>query len=131
MADAADVRNAQADCTADRVCRFTVAIRHADTGWKHYADRFEVLGPDDRVIATRVLRHPHVHEQPFIRTLEDVVIPEAIDEVTVRAHDSVHGFAGREVKVKIRPALATDPAGDASQPASQPAGEADGAPGEG
>ena len=43
----------------------SATIAHADTGWKHYADKFEVLAPDGTVLGTRVLYHPHVDEQPF------------------------------------------------------------------
>lgn len=101
-AGTADVRSARAECNAKSICRFVVAVMHADTGWRHYADRWEVVGSDDEVIATRVLRHPHEHEQPFIRSLEGVEIPPEVNEVTVRAHDNVHGFGGKEAKVKIR-----------------------------
>ena len=45
--------------------RFSVTLRHADTGWDHYADAWEVLAPDGTVLGTRVLYHPHVNEQPF------------------------------------------------------------------
>ena len=51
-----------------------VTLRHADTGWDHYANRWEVIGPDGRVLATRVLYHPHVNEQPFTRS-ETIQVP--------------------------------------------------------
>jgi len=97
----ADVVAATATCSAERVCRFEVTVKHADTGWKHYADRYEVLGPDGTVIGTRVLRHPHVHEQPFTRALGGVEIPGGVDRVTVRAHDSVDGYGGAEKAVAL------------------------------
>jgi len=81
--------------------RFDVTVRHADEGWSHYADRWEVLAPDGRVLATRVLLHPHEYEQPFTRSLSGVVIPAGVHSVTVRAHDKVHGFGGREVSVEV------------------------------
>ena len=34
---------------------FTVTLKHGDTGWKHYADRWDVLGPDGAVLGERVL----------------------------------------------------------------------------
>lgn len=80
---------------------FRVTIRHADTGWDHYADAFEVLAPDGTVLGTRTLLHPHVAEQPFVRSLSGVRIPEGIDKVTVRAHDSVHGLGGEEIQVDL------------------------------
>ncbi len=60
LAGEADVLSAEAQCNDDRVCRFVVTLRHADEGWKHYADRWEVLSPEGELLATRVLRHPHV-----------------------------------------------------------------------
>ena len=50
---------------------FDVTVRHADTGWEHYADAWRVVGPDGVVYGTRVLVHPHVNEQPFIPTCTD------------------------------------------------------------
>ena len=80
---------------------FTVAVRHDDSGWEHYADRWEVLSPDGKVLGTRVLLHPHVGEQPFTRSLGGVTIPPGVDRVRVRARDSVHGFGGEEVQVEL------------------------------
>ena len=99
----ADVVSAEARCDAERTCLFSVTVRHADDGWEHYADRWEVRTPDGEVLASRVLRHPHVDEQPFTRTLPDVRIPAPVHEVVVRARDSEHGWGGREVVVEIAP----------------------------
>lgn len=97
----ADVLSANAHCSVDSVCSFDVTIRHTDQGWNHYADRYEVVGPEGEVLAKRVLQHPHVGEQPFTRSLAGVRIPASVGEVTIRAHDSVHGLGGAEVKVRI------------------------------
>ena len=96
----ADVLQARADCNA-ATCSFSATVRHADTGWDHYANRFEVVGPDGKVIATRVLQHPHVQEQPVTRTLEGVRVPEGVELVRIRAGDSRHGLGGAEVEVRI------------------------------
>ena len=93
----------EARCDAERSCLLSVTVRHADGGWQHYADRWEVRTPDGEVLATRVLQHPHVDEQPFTRTLPGVQIPESLHEVVVRARDSEHGWGGREVVVEIAP----------------------------
>ncbi len=82
--------------------RFDVTVRHADTGWDHYADAWEVLTPDGKtVLATRTLLHPHENEQPFTRSLSGVRIPEGVTEVVVRAHDKVHGYGGAAMRVKV------------------------------
>jgi hypothetical protein len=107
----ADVLNVRASCDAESVCSFSVAVKHPDTGWNHYADRWEVIGPGGRLIATRVLRHPHVHQQPFTRALPGVEVPPALDAVTIRARCSVDGFGGREVTLKLE-RLPAEPAAD-------------------
>ncbi len=81
--------------------RFDVSVRHGDTGWKHYADAWDVLAPDGTVLGTRKLAHPHENEQPFTRSLPGVTIPENVSEVTLRAHDSEHGHGGAEMKVQV------------------------------
>lgn len=81
--------------------RFDVTVRHADEGWDHYANAWDVVGPDGTVLGTRVLAHPHDTEQPFTRSLGGVKIPAGVDEVTIRAHDSVHKYGGREFTVKL------------------------------
>lgn len=81
--------------------RFDVTLRHADAGWDHYANAWEVVGPDGRVLGKRVLLHPHVDQQPFTRSLSGVVIPADVRRVTLRAHDSVHGYGGVELTVDL------------------------------
>ena len=83
--------------------RFDVTVAHADEGWEHYADKWEVVAPDGTVLGTRVLLHPHETEQPFTRSLGGVAIPEGIERVIVRAHDSVHGLGGAELAVELTP----------------------------
>lgn len=78
-----------------------VTLRHADSGWDHYANRWEVLSPDGQVMATRVLAHPHEHEQPFTRGLSGVRIPAQYTWIRVRGHDLVHGYGGREVTLSV------------------------------
>lgn len=90
---------------AASVCRFSVTVEHADAGWDHYANGYEIVGTDGVVIATRVLRHPHVDEQPFRRSLPNVRLPHATKQVVVRARDLVHGLGGKQVTVTIPHAL--------------------------
>jgi len=71
--------------------RFDVTLRHADTGWQHYADGWRVLDPAGNVLGYRKLLHPHVDEQPFTRALGGVRIPAGVTRVLIRPHDLVHG----------------------------------------
>jgi hypothetical protein len=113
LAGAAEVVSARVDCTSDSTCRFTVTVEHADTDWEHYADRWEVLSLEGEVLATRVLRHPHVDEQPFTRSLSGVRIPSSVLQVRIRARDSMHGHGGKEAVLELphsdAPARRPDP----------------------
>jgi len=97
----ADVIKVDIKQTGESTYFFKVAVRHADEGWDHYADKWDVVAPDGTVLKTRTLYHPHVDEQPFTRSLSDVKIPESISEVTVRAHDSVHEYGGETIAVTV------------------------------
>lgn len=81
--------------------RFDVTLRHADEGWDHYADKWDIVAPDGSVLGTRVLFHPHVDEQPFTRS-HGVQVPKDVDTVTVRAHDKIHGYGGAEMTVELK-----------------------------
>ncbi len=79
-----------------------VTLRHADTGWDHYADEWRVVDGDGNVLAKRVLWHPHVNEQPFTRGMGGVRIPVATTTVFVEAHDKVHGWAKQQLKADLQ-----------------------------
>lgn len=100
FAGEADVIAAKASKSSGNSWRVDATVQHADTGWDHYSNAFEVLGPDGAILETRVLYHPHVNEQPFTRSVT-VTVPEGITQLTVRAVDSVHGHGGAEVTVDL------------------------------
>ena len=100
FAGEADVIGVQVDKTGSSY-RFDVTVRHDDTGWQHYADKWDVVTPEGEILATRVLYHPHVNEQPFTRSLSGVEIGAGVSSVVIRAHDLVHGYGGREMTVEL------------------------------
>lgn len=77
----------------DDTCNFNVTLRHEDEGWEHYADEWKVQTIDGKVLANRVLLHPHVDEQPFTRSRSSLHVPLQIEEVEVCARDNLHGWA--------------------------------------
>lgn len=91
----ADVVDARASKSADSSYSFDVTVRHQDSGWEHYADRWEILDEKGEILATRVLLHPHVNEQPFTRSLSSVRITSGIKIVRIRAHDLRHEYGGK------------------------------------
>jgi len=82
-----------------------VTLQHADTGWDHYADNWRVVDTRGKVLGDRVLFHPHVNEQPFTRSLGNLVLPENMSTVFIEAHDKVHGWTPRRLKVDITQAV--------------------------
>ncbi len=101
QAGEADVVAAEAVPEGSGIWRFHVTVAHGDTGWQHYADKWDVVTPSGAVLGTRVLLHPHEAEQPFTRSLGGVKIPAGIDAVVLRAHDSEHGYGGTELTVEL------------------------------
>jgi hypothetical protein len=101
LAGKADVVNVKVYCPIPESCTFNVTVQHADTGWKHYANQWDVVAPDGQVLGSRVLYHPHVGEQPFTRSLSNVQIPSDIKKVIVRAMDLKHGWGGKEFEVEL------------------------------
>jgi hypothetical protein len=111
----ADVTHVRAVEGADGAWTFYVTVEHPDTGWEDYADGWDVVTPDGDVINpdlstefTRLLLHPHENEQPFTRSQGGIAIPEGVMAVTVRAHDLVDGWGGREVVVDLTQASGPD-----------------------
>lgn len=45
--------------------RIDASLQHADTGWQHYADAWEVIDENGTLLGTRVLHHPHVRSSPL------------------------------------------------------------------
>lgn len=97
----ADVLKVEVNKMAADLYKFNVTVASTDEGWNRYADKWDVVGPDGAVLGTRTLYHPHVDEQPFTRSLVGVKVPASVKSVTVRAHDSVHGYDGKNVTVAI------------------------------
>ena len=104
----ADVEGVRTVRNNDGTWTFNVTVRHPDTGWEDYADGWDVVLPDGTVVKpdpdspfTRLLLHPHETEQPFTRSQSGIVIPPDVRQVTVRAHDLVDGWGGREMVVDL------------------------------
>lgn len=100
FAGEADVLKVKVQHNGGNSFQFIVTVEHADTGWKHYANAWEVLDMDGNVIGTRVLHHPHENEQPFTRSLR-LTVAAGINQVMIRAVDSVHATGGKTVTVNL------------------------------
>ena len=99
MAGEVDVVGVSFNNLGGGIYRFDVTLKHSDEGWNHYADKWDVVAPDGTILATRILFHPHVNEQPFTRSLPEVKIPSNIHKVTIQAHDTIHEYGGKTIEV--------------------------------
>lgn len=101
FANKVEVVNVLAQQSTDKTWRFDVTLKHNDEGWDHYANEWQVIGPDNKIYGTRTLYHPHVKEQPFTRNLSGVKIPNAVKTVRIIAKDTVHGLSSKAGKVEL------------------------------
>jgi hypothetical protein len=101
LALAGEVRilDVRVECSGS--CTFSVTLEHGDEGWNHFANQWDVVTLDDELLGSRVLHHPHVDEQPFMRSLSGVIIPAGVSQVKLRARDSMHGYSEQEFVVDI------------------------------
>lgn len=97
----ADIVDVKAYKTTSGLYTFHVTLLHGDTGWDHYANKWEITDSDGNVLGTRVLYHPHEDEQPFTRSLTGVAVPDSVSSVTIRAYDSVHADGGATMRVEL------------------------------
>ncbi|QYX56595.1 hypothetical protein K1T73_16385 [Roseovarius sp. SCSIO 43702] len=81
--------------------RVHVTIAHPDTGWDHYADGWEVLDAEGNRLGFRELLHPHVDEQPFTRSLGNVMPPDGAEAVFVRPRCSRDGWSDAVFRVPL------------------------------
>ncbi|MGK7909775.1 MAG: hypothetical protein AB4040_21420 [Synechococcus sp.] len=77
---------------------FSVTISSPDTGCDRYADWWEVITPEGKLLYRRVLLHSHVNEQPFTRSGGPVDVA-GNEPLIVRIHMhpdgySPHAFSG-------------------------------------
>ena len=98
---AGEVRIVEVSVECSSSCTFSVTLEHADQGWSHYANQWDVVTLDGKLLKSRVLHHPHEQEQPFTRSLSGVLIPAGENQVKIRARDSKHGYSEQEFIVDI------------------------------
>ncbi|TRX50879.1 hypothetical protein FNH22_24825 [Fulvivirga sp. M361] len=99
-------RKQHADITAVRASgsngsyTFSVTLSSPDTGCDQYADWWEVLSEDGKLVYRRILAHSHVNEQPFARSGGPVGIDEN-QTVWIRGHMNTTGYGGQAFKGSV------------------------------
>lgn len=80
--------------------QFAVTVASPDTGCRRYADWWEVLSEEGRLLYRRILFHSHADEQPFTRSGGPVPVgPDTV--VWVRAHMHPGGYGGRAMRGSV------------------------------
>jgi len=100
-ANEVDIVNVKASQQTDKNWRFDVTLKHDDKGWDHYANEWQILAPDNKILGTRTLYHPHVDEQPFTRSLNGIKIPADVKTVRIIAKDTVHGLSTKVIEINL------------------------------
>lgn len=100
-ASAGEVRILEVKVECPSSCTFAVTLEHEDEGWHHYANQWDVVTLDGKLLKSRVLYHPHENEQPFTRSLSGVLIAPDVKQVKIRARDTQHGYSDTEVIVDL------------------------------
>lgn len=96
----ADVLEVKIEKTNDGYLNVAATVQHDDDGWDHYADRWEILDMEGKILDKRILRHPHA-TAPFTRSILRARIPKGMEKIRVRAHDNVHEYGGKEVEAVV------------------------------
>ena len=100
-ANEVEVVDVKAKQSSDKSWSFNVTLKHADEGWDHYANEWQVIAPDNKILGTRTLYHPHVNEQPFTRSLSGVKISKDITSIRVIAKDTIHGLSSKAAEFNL------------------------------
>ncbi len=103
LADPPKVLDATVEVQANGLYAFSATIVHAEDGWSHYVDRWEILDDTGKVLGVRTLYQPHEKDIPFTRSLANVATPIGVRKVTIRANCSVDGYGDSELIVELPP----------------------------
>ena len=100
-ANSVEIIDATLKKNTDAMWSVSVTLKHADTGWDHYANNWRIINEKGNVIGDRVLYHPHVNEQPFTRSLSNVSIKETDRYLYIIAHDTINGWSPEKLKIDL------------------------------
>ena len=80
---------------------FNVGISSPDTGCNQYANWWEVLSEEGKLLYRRILAHSHVKEQPFERSGGPVAVSDT-QVLIIRAHMNNSGYGTSVFKGSVK-----------------------------
>ena len=80
---------------------FNVGISSPDTGCNQYANWWEVLNEEGKLLYRRILAHSHINEQPFQRSGGPVAVADT-QVVIIRAHMNNSGYGTTVFKGSVK-----------------------------
>jgi N-acetylmuramoyl-L-alanine amidase len=80
---------------------FIVTMSSTYDSVERHADAWRVIGDDGVVYGMLEFAHENSTEQPVTRSLDEVVIPDTVNSVTVQGRDLVYGWGGKTVEVDL------------------------------
>ncbi len=89
---------------AENEYTFNVEVKSPDTGCNQYANWWEVISEDGKLLYRRILAHSHVDEQPFVRSGGPVTIKKD-QKVYVRVHMNTSGYSDQVFKGDVETGL--------------------------
>ncbi|WP_405413333.1 hypothetical protein [Maribacter sp. Asnod1-A12] len=104
--DSASIFNSNAQVTQVSISgepnayTFNTTISSPDTGCDQYADWWEIIDLEGKLIYRRVLAHSHVDEQPFTRSGSNIPL-ESTREVYIRVHMNTTSYSNAVLKGAI------------------------------
>ena len=96
----ANVTNVSTD-GSDGNYRFFVTIKSDETGCEQYANWWEVVSLDGKLLYRRILFHSHPNDQPFERSGGRINIKDT-NIVYIRAHMNTTSYSGDVFKGSVK-----------------------------
>ena len=97
-----DVVDATLEPKGDDLYDVAVTLRSPCDSADHYVDAWRIASVDgSQTYGTRALTHDYASEQPFTRSLNDVEIPDGVEQVRIEARDQITGWSSAALTVDV------------------------------
>ncbi|NQZ33366.1 MAG: hypothetical protein HRU06_19020 [Oceanospirillaceae bacterium] len=101
MASEVYIKDVKIAKNAKGLYSFNVTLLHADKSWDHYANVWQIETLSGTLLGKRVLLHPHINEQPFTRSINNIKIPKGVTTVVIRAGCTLDGINSKKYLIRL------------------------------